>query len=1029
MNTSLCDNRLDGYSTVSKRSRIRCFQLFLALMGVVSFQLSFGQTHISGVVTDEGGSPIQGVSVAVKGENGGTRTDGDGGFRLTVNTGEGFLLFSSVGFAGKEVPIDGQTFLRVTLSSNVVALEDVVVVGYGVQKKAEVTSSIAQVHGKEIENSPVSNVAMALQGKASGVEMVTNGTPGTTPNIRIRGVGTINNSAPLIVIDGIPVDGAILSQIAPSEIQSIEILKDAASGAIYGTRAANGVVLVTTKSGSFDQPSSVNLTAAAGINSIVKKYEVLSAEELYMLKRERYEMDGLPIPSSVPWNDPYYSVTRTDWQDEFFRNGLFQDYVASITGGGEKSAYSLNINYRDEEGTQLNTYFKRYGASLKGTQQIAKGFTLDESIRIASTQGRFNEAPEGTSSTLFAAYRFVPAIPLRYEDGEWGSGQAHTQLGDMWNPVYKTTDEWRYDNNVDLLMNLRAKYDINSRLSLIGNTAYQLKSNSFSGFQNVTPLQSRTINEPTLTENSRKTSFVLGEFFANYSQQFRGHAIGATAGITAQVFDGSYINATGFGFASVLNSQLVLKNAYRTESTGSDNPTQALASYFARANYNYRDRYFLSGTIRADGSSKFAKGHRWGVFPAISAGWRISGERFMEDLGFVSNFKVNLNWGRLGNQNVAGFQYLNLYVKDQRYLLNDGQITGTRLSRLASPEITWETSEMLNALVEIGLFQGKLNANIAYFDKRTFNMLVPTISMGTVGTVEIPDSNIGEIRNQGMELELSHYNSVGDFSYNVGINTTFMKNILSKLYGTNNFISGGTGIARSYEGEPLGSFYGWKTDGIYQTQGEIDGDSNIANDPRKGNITPGDIRFLDINGDNIVDERDRTNIGNANPKALVGLNLSADYKGFDFAVVFSGALGYKLYDAMMVRGVNPLQSFNMDKVALERWHGPGTSNTIPKMSTINANQNFRTSELGIKSGNYVRLKNLVFGYTVPNALASRIRASKLRVYVTGVNLLTLTKFDGVDPEVGLSAGNLQRGVVYNEYPQSKSFIVGLNLNF
>lgn len=1005
------------------------FRLILVVVGLMVFQWSFGQASVSGIVSDVEGNPITGVSVAVKGAAGGARTDDAGAFRIAISNPDNILVFSSVGYYDLEVPVQGRTELRVTLEANITMLDDVVIVGYGVQKKSEITSSIAQVSGKEIENSPVSNVAMALQGRASGVEMVTNGTPGATPNIRIRGLGTVNNAGPLIVVDGVPVDGDILSQIPPSEVQSIEILKDAASGAIYGTRAANGVVLVTTKSGGFNQPSSVNLTASTGINSVIKKYEVTNAEELYMLKRERYEMDGLPIPSSVPWSDPFYSVDRTDWQDEFFQNGLFQDYVLSFSGGGEKSAYSVNLNYRDEGGTQLNTYFKRYGASLKGTQKITDRLTLEESFRITSTQGRFNSDAEGTSGTLFAAYRFIPSIPVRYDDGEWGSGQAHTQLGDMWNPIYKTTDEWRYDNNVDLLMNFRARYEVNRHLSLVGNTAYQLKSNTFNEFQNVTPLQSRTINEPTLFKNSLQTSFILGEFFANYNQQLQGHSLNATAGITAQVFDGNYLNATGFGFASVLNSQLALKNAYRTESTGSDHPTEALASYFARANYNYRDKYFLSGTIRSDGSSKFADGNRWGVFPAVSAGWRVSEENFMEGASFISNLKLNLNWGRLGNQNVNGFQYLNLYVKDQRYLLNDSQVTGTRLSRLASPGITWETSEMLNALMEIGLFQGKLNANVAYFDKRTFNMLVPTISMGTVGTVEIPDSNIGEIRNRGVEVELSHGSSLGDFSYNIGVNATFMKNILTKLYGNNAFLSVGSGISRSYEGEALGSFYGWRTDGIYQTQEEINNDPNIRNDPRRGNITPGDIRFVDINGDNIVDERDRTNIGNANPNALLGLNLSADYKGFDFAVVFSGAFGHKLYDAMMVRGINPLQSFNMDRVALERWTGPGTSNTVPRMSTIAANQNFRTSELGIKSGDYVRLKNLVFGYTISDAIANRIGASKLRVYVTGVNLLTFSEFDGVDPEVGLSGGNLQRGVVYNEYPQSRSFIAGLNLSF
>ena len=981
---------------------------------------------ISGKITDaENGEPIIGVNILIKGTAIGTISDIDGNYRLNVTEGT-TLIFSSVGYESKEIPIENQSVINLEMAQDFQQLKELVVVGYGTQKKSEITSSISQVDGKTIAEVPVSNVAMSLQGRASGVELLTDGTPGKTPNIRIRGVGSFNNTDPLIVLDGVPVTAKVLSEISPQEIQSIEILKDAASGAIYGTRAANGVVLVTTKSGSFNQKTTVRLNTSIGFNEIIKKYPVTSAEQLYELKRERYIMDGLPIPDNVPWSDPFYNQTRTDWQDEFFQAGLFQDYNVQISGGSERSTFNASLNYRDEEGTQLNTWYERLNLSLRATQKISEKFRVEENIRLAHTNDQLNGEGGGTSVTIYSAYRFHPSIPLKNDDGSWGSGKAHTELGDMWNPIYKTTEEWRRTKGYSAFANLKAEYDILKNLTVVGNVAYQQRLSSYENFQNVTPDQSRSINNPTLQEGDDLNSEVLGELFARYNLSFGSHDVSATFGTTAQYNTGSYLHMTGEGFSSVQETQLVMNNADIITGSGGEPASTSLLSYFVRGTYNFQDKYYLSGIVRADGSSRFAEGNRWGYFPAISAGWRISNESFLAGNDFISNLKLNVGWGQLGNQNVSAFQYLNIYTKDQEYIINGENVTGTRLTSFANPDITWETTTTLNILLEMGLLNDKINLDVAYFNRLTSDMLIPSIKHYTAGIVELPDANIGEMSNKGVEIELSYNNEIGDFYYNIGGNATIIKNKLEKLYGENSFIE--NGVSRTYEGEPIASFYGWKTDGVYQTQADIENDPNILNDPRKDDITPGDIRFVDVNGDNIVDENDRVHIGDANPNLLLGLFFNVSYKGLSLSSTFSGAFGHDLYDAMMMRGIDPTQSANMDAVSYDRWTAPGSTNKWPRMSTIRANDNYRYSELGLKSGNYLRMKDINLSYNFPSELTEKISIQNLRVYVAGRNLLTFTDFDGVDPEE-TGRNNLQRGIIQNNYPQSRTILFGLDLTF
>lgn len=988
---------------------------------------------ISGKVTDENNQGLPGALVLVKGTSNGVTTDLDGNYKLSVPD-DAIITVSFIGYVTEEISVAGRSVIDLQMKVDEETLDEVVVIGYGTQKKSDLTSSISQINGSDIERSPVSNVAMALQGRATGVEMLNDGTPGKAPNIRIRGVGTLNNSEPLIVLDGVIISADVLSKISPYEIQSIEVLKDAASGAIYGTRAANGVVLVTSKSGKYNQKTVTRFNVASGVNQLIKKYPVANGEEIFMLKRERYEMDGIPI--AYPWTDQYFNQTRTDWQDEMFRTASFHDYNLQISGGNDVSTYHASVNYRDEEGTALNTWYKRLGINLRSTQKVSKRFSVEENIRLSWSKDRLYNEGGGTSVTMYPAYKYPPSLPVKFDasnvrpgqeiDG-WGSGRESDEFGDMWNPVYKALEEWNYTTDLNALINLKGVYEVNKNISIVGTTSYTHSVGSYERFKDVTPLQSRSESAPNLEQGSNVNSLMLGELYASYKKNSNGHNITATAGTSTQLVRGNFMNMRGIGFASTLESQLVMDNADVVQGGGGERDTQGLLSYYLRGTYNFENRYYLSATVRADGSSNFADGNKWGYFPAVSAAWRISNEAFMSNSTFISNMKLNVGYGELGNQNVAAFQYLNIYRKDRQYIINGNPVTGTRLGSFANPDITWETAKMLNLLLETSFLNDKLVLNVAYFDKKTSGMLISPVRNYTAGNeTALPQENSGEMSNKGFEFELSYGDQKGDFGYNVGINATLLKNKLLALSPGIPYLE--AGVSRTYVGEAISSFYGWKTEGIYQNQGEIENDSNISEDPRKGSITPGDVIFVDTNGDNLVDEKDRVNIGDGNPRALLGIFSDFSYKGLKLSLLFSGALGQELYDEMMMRGINSPETDGTDRVMLERWTGEGSTNKWPRMSTTEFNQNYRYSQLGLKSGNYVRLKDVTFSYSIPASFLDKLKLGQSKVFISGRNLLTFTSFDGTDvEETGRS--NLSRGVINNNYPTSKTITLGLDISF
>lgn len=998
-----------------------------------------GVRQISGTIVTETGETIIGANVSVKGNNSlGTITDIDGKFTLQVPD-NAVLVVSYVGYVPAEIKVGNQRTFSIVLREDSKSLDEVVVVGYGVQQKRDITGSIANIKGDNLKDLPVANLSNALQGKAAGVDIVSDGgSPGAEPVIRVRGTGSMSASDPLVVIDGVP--SGKISDVNPNDIETIEVLKDASSSAIYGTRAANGVVIITTKRGKKNVKTNIDVNAYYGFSNVSKTLDVLTAPELVMLKKERYQNDGLAV--NPFWNDAYYQTQRTDWQKELFNQGKVANVDARLTGGNEKSNYMSSIGYYKEDGIIINSEYERVSLRLNSDHQINSRLKIGQSLQYTYRRWYNPSTKSVYSGVVWQGLRFNPAIPCRDDDGNWGSAVENNELGDINNPVYELETERHQITNHGLLASFTLDYKLTDDLYLKGNAAFDGSLYASKDFYPMVGQQMRKRNDAELTRQHQERYSFLGEAYLAYKKDFGSrHSLNATAGVSAQKSKGEHDSATMKTFADEDDNQLVFDNGSTMGSISGNYYTEtALASYFGRVFYSYDSRYLLTATFRADGSSKFPEGNRWGYFPAVSLGWRLSEESFLKDVAWLDNLKLVGGWGLLGNQDVADLQYYTVMKKNidygNKYTFGSDKVGGARITSLANTNITWEKTGMTNIGLDGALFDQKLTFSATWFDKKTVDMLVPTVVVGTIGRATIPDSNIGEMRNRGWEIELGFRQKLASgFQYNVNMNASFVKNEILKLYGDNNYIGSITygrqeqEISRSYEGKPIASFYGWKTDGLYQNASEIANDPYLKNDPRRGSILPGDVRFVDINSDGIIDEKDRTYIGDPNPNAILGLQLQAQYKGFDLSMNFIGSFGADLYNADRMQGLDPSFSYNMYRETLDRWHGEGTSNTIPRMTTLRTNLNHRTSDLFIESGDFVKLKNVTLGYTLPEGWLSKAGVNHLRLFVSAENLFTITSYTGYSPEIGYTDGNKQKGVDYAQYPQSRKFTFGLNLNF
>lgn len=1005
---------------------------FIPLPGFVSKNL----ITISGQVTDGSeGTPLPGVNVLEKGTANGVATDTEGKFVLNVSSETSVLVFSFIGYITQEVTVGNQTVINVQMASDINTLNEVVVVGYGTQDKSDVTGSISSVKGTDFANLPVSSTQQALQGRTAGVNIVrSGGEPGNTGAIRIRGVGTVNDANPLIIIDGVPSDGP-LADVNPNDIESVEVLKDASASAIYGTRAANGVVIVTTKRGKFGQSLKMNLSGYSGVSNRIKSIDVLDAPTLVMLKRERYTNDGLDVDPI--WEDPQYQTQQTDWQDAVLGKGTVNNLDISVSSGGEKSAFSLSGGVYNEQGMIRNSYFKRYSFRINSDHKISNKFKLGQNLQITSQSGTAPNTLSAQDGLVWSAIRFHPGLPIKLTDGSYSSSQVSSQFGDINNPIFTIDTQDRRSTRARLLGSINGDFEILKGLHARANVALDASFGDYREFNIRVLNQTRTTTNNSRTVSSYKSHSLLQEYFLNYSKQLGVHDITVVAGYSQQTFDYSDMGSQKKDLPNEDPSQRYLNSGGTLIYANEGRSYDALQSAFGRANYSLKNKYLATVTFRADASSKFASDKRWAYFPAFSLGWRISEEPFFTEMtNTISSLKITGGYGELGNSNILPLQYLTLISSGYRYSFGNAETLGSAQSRFGNTDIGWERATMTSFGLEAGLFQNRVQATIGYFNKQTKDMLLAPPSLGSIGTAAIPYRNVGQLENKGVEVEVSYRKSEGPIIYTIAGNFSYIANKVTKLFESNFLPSqlygrSSSEISRTYEGHPLATFYGWKTNGLYQSQGEIDSDQNISEDPRRSNgqIQPGDVRFLDLNGDHVIDDQDRTIIGNPTPKITYGINAGIEYKGFDVTLFFLGSAKVDIYNADRMQGIDPTYPFNMYAETINRWHGEGTSNSIPRMTTARDNLNHRTSDMFVESGAFFRLKNVTVGYTLPQSITDVVHISKARFYVTGQNIFIITNYKGMDPELGIVQGNFQMNVDYAQYPQARTWTVGAQLSF
>ncbi len=997
---------------------------------------------VIGVIRDAvDGTPVPGATIVVQGSREltgsliGTNSNTSGEFEINVPEGLNALVITSVGYITKTVEIGSATQINVTLERALEMLDDIVVVGYGMQRQERITGSIASIRSEQLDNQPITNLSTVLQGQASGVEIVRGGgAPGTGGAIRIRGTGTVNDANPLIVIDGMPSDLQSLNNINSDDVESIDILKDASSAAVYGNRAANGVILVTTKRGRFNQDLQVRFNSSIGYSRPINTIDVLDAPTLAMLKRERFTNDGLPV--NPIWEDQTYQTQRTNWQDELLGTGSIQDYNLSIQGGSSNSSFYISGNFADEQGMMKSSYFDRYGLKINSFHRVGSRINLRQNLSLTRTNGNTLNTLSAQTGVLWSAIRFHPGLPVQNEDGSYGSSQISGEFGDINNPIF--TIEQDSDSNTErrrVLGNVEGEIDLFEGLSLRGSVGLDYAIDDFYQFFPVIDRQIRARPQNELNRSYTEGTSVSSELFLHFRRTIaQNHDIDGLAGIVQETFKGENFSALRRDFKDESPTQRVLNSGNIIAGASGTTIEDALLSYLGRVNYALANKYLLSASIRYDGSSRFSSNNRWGVFPAVSAGWRISEESFFDNLRpVINNMRLTAGWGRSGNQSIARHQFLGLYAQNARYSFQGAQVNGISQTRIPNRNISWESVEMINFGVHTRMYNDRINASVEYFIRDSKDVLLAPPILAVLGTASVPDVNVGEIRNQGLEIELGYSGQVGEINFSVSGNASFIRNEVTNL--NNDFLGSVTygrpnqEIARTFQGHPIATFYGWSTNGLYQNQQEIDSDPNISNDPRRANIRPGDVRFVDLNGDGVINADDRKILGSPHPDMTYGLSVSSGYKNLNLNLHFVGAAGVDIFNADRMQGIDPTYPFNMYAETENRWNGQGSSNTIPRMTTLRNNLNHRASDLFIESGSYFRLKSFTLGYTLPNSITEIAGLRGVRFYVTGINVFTITPYSGIDPELGYTDGNLQRNVDYAQYPQPRTWTFGTVIDF
>lgn len=1018
---------------------------------------------ISGTVISEG-EPLIGASVVEKGTTNGTLTDVDGKFTLSVKE-NATIEVSYIGFTSKTFAVGQQTVFNVELKEEANVLNEVVAIGYGVQKKKLNTGATLQVKGDEVAKLNTTNPLQALQGQAPGVQISsTSGQPGADMKVTIRGLGTVGNSGPLYIIDGIEGDISVLNA---ADIQSIDVLKDAASAAIYGAQAANGVILVTTKQGSKGK-GQVSFDAYYGVQNVARKAKMLNANEYMAIMNEQALNSG----SALFDFDSMGTLANTNWINQMFKDDAkTENYSLNVNGGSEASVYALSLNYTSQEGIvggkdvsnyerygfRINTEHKLYKEVLKVGQHLNFNYIKNRGISVGN---QYNNTLRGafTTSPLSPVYSDNNIYDSPYNDtsnSPWYNGDGNPYGLMMTNSNNKSDSQKLMADiyaELEPIKNLKLK-------SVFGINYYASEYRSFEPFYQFS-VYTYNKNNTTTLQNMSKGHTLTWTNTAGYDFTLADdHAINALVGMEATRYQGTFLSGSNWNLLSQFND---FSHAYLDNTTGqahldSDGnivETRSVGgrpehdyrrvSYFGRVGYNYKEKYMFNATLRADGSSKFAKGNRWGYFPSFSAGWVITNEDFMQSIvesRTLDFLKLRLSWGQVGNQNIDDDQYLAPINTSTGYTSSDPaayynfgtnktNTAGAYPSRLSNESVKWETSEQLNIGFDAYMLRNRLGINADFYTKKTKDWLVVAPILATAGA-GAPYINGGDVKNTGIELGLTWRDNIGQVNYNIGVNGSYNKNKVGNIPTDDGIIHGLTGMLydnseefyRAQNGYAIGYFWGYKTAGVFQSEEDIEAWKAAGNGILQADVKPGDVKYVDLDKNGKIDATDKTDLGNGMPDFSFGFNIGFEYKGFDFNLNANGVMGNKIVQSY--RNHTNKQA-NYTTAILNRWTGEGTSNKIPRVTETNINWQF--SDLYLQDGDFLRISNISIGYDFAKLINLRC-ISQCRLYASVQNAFTFTKYDGMDPEIGYGTSDWVSGIDLGYYPRPRTYLFGVNLKF
>ncbi|MGK9117547.1 SusC/RagA family TonB-linked outer membrane protein [Olivibacter jilunii] len=1007
----------------------------IVYMALLLSHLGWSQqsTQIKGKVTDKKGEPIPGISVSLPGSKIGTTSDLNGFYQVQVPALIGKLVFTNVGYIKKEVPlVSGQFIYDVTLEEDLLGLEEVVVVGYGTQRKADITGSVATVDVAESKKYLTNDISQLLQGRSPGITVNSDGQPGASPNVRIRGVSTFGNAQPLYVVDGVPV-GTSIRDFSPNDIESMQVLKDASAGAIYGSMAANGVVIITTKQGKKNTPLNIEYNGSYGVDKVWQRIPVLKRTDYQLIANEVRTNAGLPL---IPGNDPssplFIDNVDTDWQKEGLKNESRQNHNLNFMGGGENTTYNLSFDYLGNDGTFVGNgpSYDRYTARInttarKGIFKVGQTFTYTHSHENTLTYN--NTILTGSRPPL--VIDLVEAIPTQmiYDpNNKGGFGGTESNIHDVIS-LNAIAINSLFENYTDVDRMFATAY---GEIDLINKNGHSLRYKLNLGYDKT---QARDYafqpafdlgyffhsNISRLDDGQRTYTTGLVENTLNYEKKFGKHALTALIGQTYQY--GSALVRSGHSEAFTEPYFPILDNGSNKTASGTIDEN-ALSSYLGRITYNYDDKYLLTANIRRDGSSRFSPSNRFGYFPSIALGWKLTNEPFFKvSKDIVSDLKLRASYGKLGNQNIGDYLYMSYINPNIVYNFNGQKVFGGLQTSLVSPDIKWESKVTSNIGLDGILLNGLIDFTVEYYRNKTTDILVGVPIPGSTGSVnKAPTVNTGSLQNSGFEFMAAYNKTQGDFNFSIAANVSTIKNKVLAL-GDNNEPIYGAGSKTEIGGE-VGQHFGYVTEGIFQSVEEVN-----AHAFQSAGTAPGDLKFKDLNGDHVINADDRAYLGSAIPGLNYGLNFTASYKKIDFTLFASGSSGFKINSRMYRDLMLTTDYINRHEDILERWTPTNTNTEIPRLVANDPNGNGRDSDRKgwLQDGTYLRINTVSLGYTLPDKLIKGVQ--RLRVYATAQNLYTFQSYKGYNPD--FTAGVFEPGFDFGSFPKPRTLMLGVQVGF